>query len=265
MDENSLCLAVDNLPIPAIRYYETIGSTNDAAADWAQNGAADYSLVVANKQTAGRGRLNRQWITVPGSSLAFSIILIPSEAEAQEPTLFTALGALAICEALAAETGLPGAEVKWPNDVLLNRKKTAGILVESNWIGNRVKYIILGIGINISAGSVPPADQVLFPATCLEEFAGKPIDREQFLASVVGKIIEIRPGMLQPSFLETWNSRLAYRNLLVNIEQGNTTVSGTLLMIDAEGNLILRGSSGEEIIVSFGDVRLRPAAGCRQP
>lgn len=261
MDKLSLLQALAGLNIPELRYHETISSTSDAAAEWAEAGAGDRSLVVANSQTAGRGRLNRSWVTVPGSSLAFSLILLPSDREALKPTLFTALGALAICEALNIELGFTDGQVKWPNDVLIGNRKVAGILAESNWIGNRVKYVILGIGINISRGSIPPPDQLQFPASCIEESLQKSVDRHRFLASVIHNINNLRLKMLEPTFIETWNQRLAFRNSIVNIEQGGAAITGHLIRVDHDGNLWLRDLQGKEISVSYGDVRLRPAAG----
>ncbi|MEN4100610.1 MAG: biotin--[acetyl-CoA-carboxylase] ligase, partial [Anaerolineaceae bacterium] len=115
------------LPVSELRYFDSIGSTNDEALRWAEQGAPDAALVVADTQTAGRGRMDRRWVTRPGVALAFSLALRPTPVEASALGLFSPLGALAVAAALRENYGLL-AEVKWPNDVLLERRKCCGIL-----------------------------------------------------------------------------------------------------------------------------------------
>ena len=115
---------LSRLPVPAYRYYESATSTNDLALDWAASGAPDGALIVADTQTAGRGRLSRRWITPPGSALAFSLVLRPTAQELAKPALFSPLGGLALSIALESLFDLHPA-IKWPNDVLLNGQKTA--------------------------------------------------------------------------------------------------------------------------------------------
>ena len=129
--------SLSDLPLGEIRYYEQIGSTNTIAKQWAHAGAPDLSLVVADEQTAGRGRLDRIWVTHPGAALAFSLVMqLQSQstppAPRQEKVLpfLTALGAVAVSAALRQEFGLT-TEIKWPNDVLLNRRKVSGVLAET--------------------------------------------------------------------------------------------------------------------------------------
>src|SRR5512141_3071554 len=106
MDVHTLTSLLAGLPIRQIRYFDTIGSTNDEALSWIQAGAQDGCLVVADQQTQGRGRLNRRWITNPGAALAFSIILRPTPEEIDRMSFFSPLGALAICQALEDLPGL---------------------------------------------------------------------------------------------------------------------------------------------------------------
>jgi BirA family biotin operon repressor/biotin-[acetyl-CoA-carboxylase] ligase len=121
MDQLSLQKRLSDLPLGEIRYFEQVGSTNDLALDWANQSAPDFSLVIANEQTAGRGRAGRKWSTPPNSGLALSLILHPSTTEQASPLLFTGLGALGLVQALK-KYSLP-AQIKWPNDVLLNGKR----------------------------------------------------------------------------------------------------------------------------------------------
>ena len=132
MDEKQLRKSLADLPLGGIRFFKQTGSTNDVALAWATEGAADLSLVVADEQTSGRGRLGRRWLTPPGTALALSLILHPKPTEYNYFSLFSGLGSLALTQILS-ERGLP-AQVKWPNDVLIADRKTAGILVEAESI-----------------------------------------------------------------------------------------------------------------------------------
>ncbi len=120
MNERLIFKALANLSLGNIRYFERTDSTNDYALAWATGGAADLSLVVADAQTAGRGQADRQWYTPAGEALAFSLILRPAAAERQVIPFLTALGSLAVAQALEKHGFQP--EIKWPTEVLLNRR-----------------------------------------------------------------------------------------------------------------------------------------------
>src|SRR5512144_1769195 len=160
MNQNELKQALSKLPLGGIRYFDTIGSTNTEALAWATSGAKDLSLVIAEEQTAGRGRLDRKWYTPRGAALAFSLILRPTAEEKPFLTRTVGLAALAIADALRTR-GLV-AQIKWPNDVLLDGCKVAGILVESVWSGEEVDCVVIGVGINVLKGAVPSADLLQF-------------------------------------------------------------------------------------------------------
>src|SRR5215207_2733298 len=177
MDQNELKKILSSLPLGDIRYFDSIGSTNSEALAWATSGAHDLSLVIADEQTAGRGRLDRKWFTPKGTALALSLILRPTAEERPHLTRLTGLAALAITDALRTY-GLIS-QIKWPNDVLLNGRKVAGILVESVWSGEDVDSLVIGIGMNVFKDAVPPADLLLFPATSLEESLGPAVERER--------------------------------------------------------------------------------------
>ena len=146
---------LSRLPVPAYRYLESVTSTNDLALAWAEDGAPDGALVIADTQTAGRGRMTRRWLTPPHSALALSLVLRPNPQEAARLALFSPLGGLALSTALEEQFNLQP-QIKWPNDVLLDGKKTAGILAESVWQDGSVQAVVLGIGVNVSPLSVPP-------------------------------------------------------------------------------------------------------------
>ena len=259
MDINDLKRNLQGLPIYDLKYFESVGSTNDIAMDWALDGARDYSLVFADKQTSGRGRLGRKWVTTPGSAIAFSLIISPSEQEINSITLFSPLGALAISEALNNLYGLK-TEIKWPNDVLYKRSKFSGILVETSWLNNQIEGIIIGIGINILPGSIPPDDTLLYPATCVQDAVGKPVDRLEILREIIQRIIYWRGKFNSPEFINAWETKLAFKGEWVNIIQikENSKIMGKLLGIDNNGNLRLESKTGDEILINSGDLSLRP-------
>lgn len=258
-DRSSLQASLSGLPLGEIRWFESIGSTNDEALAWASAGAPDGSLVAADRQTRGRGRLGRSWETRPGAALAFSLILRPAADEMDYFGLFSPLGGLAVCQALESEYNLP-AEIKWPNDVLVSRRKVCGVLTEAGWNGSALDNMVVGIGINVAPGSVPPASQLNFPATCVEEALGRPVDRWQLLVAVITQLIQLRPRLGSLQFLKTWEERLAYRGELVRLENsGGQPVNGTLLGVTPEGSLRLAREDGSEVHFSAGDLRLRPA------
>lgn len=259
MDEKTLQAALRELPLGGLRYFPSIGSTNDEALAWAAAGAANLSLVVADEQTTGRGRAGRKWFTPPGSALAFSLILRPAEDERPHLTRTVGLAALALSDSL--RTHSLEAQIKWPNDILIAGQKAAGILVESVWNGEDVDCAVIGMGINISKGSVPPPEELNFPATSLEENLGVLIDREQLLRDVLAALIEWRPRLGSDEFLAAWEARLAFRGQQIQIQaEGEATVSGELLGLAPDGSLRVREKSGNAAIIRFGDVRLRPGA-----
>lgn len=260
MDENSFKTALSGLGLSAVRWLQQTGSTNDDAAAWADAAAPDLALVAADEQTAGRGRMGRRWWTSPGSALAFSLVLRPEPTQPQQlnPARLSALGGLAVCLALEEGYGL-AAQIKWPNDVLVGGKKLAGVLAESRWQGERLQAAVLGIGVNVSPESLPPQDALLFPATCVQDQAGRPVDRPQLLRRILQQILAWRGRLQGDDFLAAWQQRLAYRGEWVRISAAPDAQEGRLLGLNVDGSLRLALESGQEIQVYAGDLSLRPA------
>lgn len=257
MDVQTLKSRLAGLPIPDLRYFEEIGSTNDEALTWIEKGAQDGCLVVADAQTAGRGRLGRRWVTRPRAALAFSLIMRPSQAERAHLGFFSPLGALAICQSLEEQFGLHPA-IKWPNDVLLERRKMAGILVEVSWLNDQLQGVVLGIGVNIASNSVPPDSEVMFPATSVEHVLGRAIDRRDTLAAILKGIFHWRGLLGSQAFFQGWEERLAFKDEWVQVQEtGGAPLTGQVAGIDATGQLLLRLASGQVKAVSVGDVHLR--------
>ena len=247
---------LSSLNLKKIRYFDSIGSTNDEALAWAAQGAPDLSLILADEQTSGRGRAGRKWVSPRGTSLALSLILRPTAHEADSPSLFTGLAALALVDALKQHR--LSAQIKWPNDILINRKKCAGILVESVWTGDALDAVVLGIGVNVLAGSVPPTDGLLFPATSLEGEAGHPLDRSDFLRDVLAAILKWRPLIGQQKFIQAWESALAFKGEAVRVWQDNETpLEGSVMGLAPDGNLRLLVND-KIVTVHFGEIHLRP-------
>jgi BirA family transcriptional regulator, biotin operon repressor / biotin---[acetyl-CoA-carboxylase] ligase len=259
MNKTQLERDLSSLPLSAIRYFDTIGSTNNEALAWASQGASDLSLVLADEQTEGRGRMNRRWFTPPHSALAMSLILRPTTIERAHPARTTGLLALSLAESLLKLNLIP--QIKWPNDVLLRGRKVAGILVETTWTGEELDAIVLGMGVNVLNASVPTADQVLYPATSIETELEYPIDRIELLKDIFVRVLNWRPNLETDAFLKSWEGCLAFRGQQVQVEVGSAKpVIGELLGLDSDGGLRLRDEHGKSIIVQFGEVHLRPVA-----
>lgn len=259
MNQQQLKKALAKLPLGDVRYFDSIGSTNNEALAWATSGARDLSLVIADEQTAGRGRLDRKWFTPRGTALAFSLILRPTAAEEPHLTRVVGLAALAVADALRTRGLTP--LIKWPNDILLNGRKVAGILIESVWSGDQVDCLVIGIGLNVLKEAVPSEERLLFPATSLEDSLGPDIERERLLHDVLAGIVALRPHIGSDSFIASWDQALAFRGEEVEIEQADgTRVIGRLLELEPDGSLRLVDPAGSYITVRFGDVHLRPRA-----
>lgn len=252
-----LQIQLEQLPLSEWRYEASIGSTNDAALAWAEAGAPNQSLVVADYQTQGRGRFQRRWITQPGAALAFSLILRPTPNEMPYLGRFSPLGAVAVCQALTECLGLTP-EIKWPNDILLNGDKVAGILVENSWRGDALLAVVIGIGLNVNSAAVPNASELMFPATSLESVMGLPVERWPLLHDILASLLNWRDRLTSPEFHQTWEKRLAYKSQWVRISGSlGPDQFGQVIGIDPDGSLRLRDQFGGQFTVTAGDVSLR--------
>lgn len=259
MDHAELNKLLSKLPLGGVRYFESIGSTNDEALAWAAKDADDLSLVVADEQTLGRGRHDRKWFTPPGTALAFSLILRPTMKEMSYLSRMVGLVALAIANSLGSRGLDP--QIKWPNDLLINGRKVAGILIELTWSGDEIDSMVIGVGINVSKGSVPSTDILGFPAISLENALGYIPEREVLLHDILAGLIALRPHLGTDSFIVSWEKRLAYNGRQVRVEMGGEqAITGKLVGLGSDGSLRLINDNGKSVTVRFGDVRLRPFA-----
>lgn len=246
-----------NLPLGDIHYHHSIGSTNDEALALAVQDVPDLTLIIADEQTSGRGRLDRKWFTPLNSALAMSLILRPTQMEKTHPSRATGLLAVSLAASLRTLGLTP--QIKWPNDVLLNGHKVAGILVEMVWMGDELEALVLGLGVNVLKESVPPAEQVLFPATSIDDALGQPVDRATLLGNIISYMLEWRPKLGTDAFIKAWEENLAFYGQQVQVEDGDgERVTGKILGLDLDGGLRLRDEHGKSVTVHFGEVHLRP-------
>jgi BirA family biotin operon repressor/biotin-[acetyl-CoA-carboxylase] ligase len=256
LDEGRIraALPIGGLGVP-LHVLQTVGSTNDHAAELARRGAPHGTLVVADEQTSGRGRRGREWFTPAGGALAVSVVIRPGAHRDVPPAAWNTVGALAVVEALRG-LGVEGT-VKWPNDVLLGGRKVSGILAEAVWKGDEIDYLILGIGVNVRPESVPPEAESQFPATSLEQALGRPVDREELLARIVGELSAWAPKTASDDWRRAAEARLAYRGEWVTVQDEGGDVRGKVVGLEWDGRLILESEAGESFRVGSGAATIR--------
>ena len=233
-----------------VLFFNSIGSTNEVALSLAAEPASDGAIVIADSQTAGRGRLGREWFSPPESGLYVSVVLRPpsGDGEAGRATgLLTLTAGVSLVEAVETFTGLR-ADIKWPNDVYVERRKLAGVLAEAAGIGGQ---IVLGYGINVGARTYPP--QLGDRATSLESELGRPIDRwglcVETLTTLSARYRDLLSGRFD-AILDAWRRRApASRGAAVAWKTAGGLVRGTTAGIDDQGALLVRVADRVERIV----------------
>lgn len=238
-------------------YYPEIGSTNDEAFRLGLSGAPEGTAVIADSQTRGKGRLQRLWHSPPGSNIYTSILLRPKFAPDQAPQISIAAG-VAVAEII--NEYCPGqVQLKWPNDVLLNKKKVCGILAQMKTSADGIDFVVLGIGINanISYNQLPPNIQAI--ATSLTIETGREIDRLELIISLYENIAKWYKQLIQRGFgaiKEKWLNLAPMINQNVQVMFRNEGVSGKALGLDDDGSLIILTVNNETVKVSAGDATI---------
>jgi BirA family transcriptional regulator, biotin operon repressor / biotin---[acetyl-CoA-carboxylase] ligase len=236
---------------PALVRLGRVDSTQTVAFALASDGAADGTVVVADSQTAGRGRRGRTWVDEPGASLLTSIVLRPHLDPARLPGLSLAAG-VAVAEALTRAAGLT-ARLKWPNDVLVGNRKIAGVLLESRLIGSRSGPVtaILGIGVNLAQRMFPA--ELAQRATSVWLVSGRLVDRDVLLAALLDALADWRRRLEHRGFAPV---RARWRELSDTLGRTVTVdgVSGVAVDIDADGALVVNDAEGRRHRVVAGDV-----------
>jgi BirA family biotin operon repressor/biotin-[acetyl-CoA-carboxylase] ligase len=254
-----------------LSFYASVGSTNDVAARLAEAGAPEGTTVVAEEQTAGRGRSGRTWFSAPGAGLYVSVIIRPDDATpvpggkirkvGSDPNLqnlppgigvITLAAGVALATAVREATGLQ-ADIKWPNDLLCGRRKLAGILAEASAKGAALDAMVVGFGINIREAAYPP--ELADRATSIEAELGRPVDRGLVLARALAGLSAVREALRRgnsASVLDQWR-RLSPSSVgrAVSWKSPAGERRGTTAGLDADGALL----------VDIGGVRERIIAG----
>lgn len=235
-----------------LSWHEEVPSTNDLAAVMAEHGAVEGSVVAANSQSAGRGRMGRSWASPAGAGLYVSAILRPT---ADVVPLITIAAGVAVADGVHAASGL-SPRVKWPNDVCVGPRKLAGILAEAGSSGHGVQHVILGFGINLLTAAYPP--DVAARATSIESELGRPCDRGLVLSECLAALAD-RYGALQRgevgAVTSAWRTRAAESlGRTVEWDADGVTRRGIAQDIDSHGALLVR-VDGNVVCVISGEVR----------
>lgn len=239
--------------------YEITDSTNTRAKQLAEEGAVHGTLVVANMQTAGKGRRGRSWQQEAGSVIAMSLLLRPTFSP-DKASMLTLLAAHSVAGAIEAVTGLPAA-IKWPNDIVINRKKTVGILTEMSLGVEQaaIDYIVIGIGINVNNTAFP--EDIRDMATSLYLERGERVSRSALIAESMRRLEVDYEAFLKTedlsAILPDYNAHLISMNKEVRVLDPKGEYTGISRGMDAQGELIVERADGEIIKVYAGEVSVR--------
>lgn len=238
-----------------IHYFSELDSTNLFAVKRAQEGGEEGEIVVAERQTHGKGRMGRSWFSPPGLNLYLSAILRPRLHPLRAPQI-TLMAAVALAE--TAQTFLPDpVAIKWPNDILVKGMKLAGILTESSCDSERIHYVILGIGVNLNLPLDLLPDALRDRATSLLTLTGKPIDRTAFACRLIRSLDQCYGELEGQGFgrlAERWDRFFALKGKRVRVDMAGEAVSGRAAGIDKDGALILQLDDGSRRRILAGDV-----------
>ncbi len=252
-------------------YLPTVGSTNTLAMQLAHERSDEGLVVLTDSQTAGKGRQGRRWVDAPGHNVLSSIVLRP----VFPPHLLVMLASLAVVRAIAETCGVT-ATIKWPNDVLIEERKVAGILIETSHDSQGGLVAVIGIGINANGSmdelalQLADSTTLVAGATTLETACGHPVSREKLIAcllrSIEGDYLVLQQegageraaatGQVPHSRLirERWRDRLSMLGRTIQVRQGENLISGVAEDVDGNGELLLRRHSGELVNITWGSV-----------
>lgn len=234
--------------------FQSLESTNDTAYQLALEGAPEGALVVAGEQTHGRGRSGHAWFSEEGSGLYLSLILRPQIRPQLAPILSLA-AALSVHQSILAISGL-AADIKWPNDLLINHKKCAGILLELYSERDEIKHLVLGIGINVNNGKFP--SELAGLATSLSLETGRHFRRDEVLQAVIEHFEPVYERFLaggSAKIVEAWKTHSSFaEHRKVWIELGGKTVTGMTTGVSVKGALRVRLENGQVEELISGDI-----------
>ena len=237
--------------------HQKINSTNTLAKELAMKGAPHGTLVLAEEQAAGKGRLDRKWLSQGHENLLFTILLRPT-LNADNIFPLTMILAVSAIDTIKEMTGL-NVLIKWPNDLYINRKKLAGILTEFSIKEGSVEYVIIGLGLNVN-WMPGEGDGILYPATSILAESGRRVSRDELLTGILRRF-EISYEKVLSGKIDELHSRWRDLSFVIGKEVEvislDEVIKGKAIAIDREGALILENSMGEERRILSGDVSLR--------
>ena len=238
-----------------IQVFEQTTSTNDVVEKLARDGVREGAVVFAESQTKGRGRLGRVWMSPTRKGLWFSVLLRPN-VHPQETTQLTVISATALRRAIKTVTGL-SAEIKWPNDILFGGKKAAGILTEMSAEMDRVRHVILGIGVDVNQDAFPAELRAV--ATSLKMATGKDISRAELAVEIMRELdfdyARIHAGKFA-EVADEWEAACVTIGKNVTVHVGDRNFRGRAESLDDDGALLIRTEHGHLERIIGGDVIL---------
>jgi BirA family biotin operon repressor/biotin-[acetyl-CoA-carboxylase] ligase len=236
-----------------IHHFETLPSTNDLAKQLAAGQAPEGTLVVAEGQSRGRGRLGREWSSPPGSGLYVSVLLRPPLPPSDLPQI-TLTAAVAVVRALKRATGV-AVGIKWPNDLILAGKKLGGILTEMETESDQIRHLVLGLGLNVNNGEFPAEIKDL--ATSLALDRGRSFSRLAILKAWLEELDSLYQLFLEREFariLAEWKEYTVTLGQAVRVRQGPVEISGQALEVAPDGALLIETRTGEIVRVTSGEI-----------
>jgi BirA family biotin operon repressor/biotin-[acetyl-CoA-carboxylase] ligase len=237
-----------------IHYFPEISSTMDAARELAKRGAGEGTIVIAEAQTRGRGRLSREWLS-PEGGIYFTLILRPGISPAYAPRI-NLMASIAVAATIRKLFGLK-TELKWPNDVLIEGRKVCGILAEMDAEMDVVNFVNVGIGINANT-SIPQFEKTV---TSLKGALGREISRKKFLSALLMEIERLQPLLMNADLLQEWKKLSVTLNKDVRIAAPGEVIVGRAIDIDTTGALIIKERNGSLKKAMAGDcIHLREEA-----
>lgn len=253
LDSEALC-ASSTYPITLL---QQVDSTNAQAMRYLASGAVPPFLVVAEQQTAGRGRRGRSWASPFGENLYYSLVLRVSGGMRQLEGLSLVVG-LALLQALR-DAGITEAGLKWPNDLLVGGRKIAGILLELSGDPADVCHVVIGIGVNINMRAAPQGEVIDQPWTSLRQVLGEQVDRNEFVASLnrqLERYLQLHQAQGFAALREQWEADHLWQGRVVVLAAGAQAIQGRVLGVDDTGALRL-DVDGQKKVFSGGELSLR--------
>lgn len=242
----------------SLHYYEKVDSTQAIAHNLIAAGAKEGTVVIAEQQTAGRGRMGRNWFSPAGKGIWLSLILTPQIPLQLCPQL-TLLASVALCRTISSMLHV-NIGIKWPNDLLIQGRKVSGILLESSAEDERLRYVIAGIGISVNLSKEDFPEELQGIATSLMIESGSEVNREQLIAAFLKEFEELYDLVESQGFApirSIWEALSVSLNCPIRVHTAKGWVTGIAQSIDELGALVIRQDNGQEVKIYSGDIELR--------